>query len=197
MNISFKINSILVILLLWGASSAAQENKPDFHLKAEISSGINYTYDFRAVIPGEYKKNSVPVTAGVEVVYKDTYGIRISAGYYPVLFFTELEQYRLEEISIDASLTARIVFLSLRYYWGDLIFEGGGSFALLRSSIKTTLSGSKAAETSFGYNAGISYQIGITGGFIIEPGLLLNRITETESTTLTFRLAVNYALFDF
>ena len=197
MNILFKINSIIIIALLWGVSAAAQEKAPDFRLKAEIASGINYTYDFKAVIPGEYRKNAVPLTAGFEVVYKDTYGIRISAGYYPVLFFTELEQYRLEDISIDASLTARIVILSLRYYWGDIIFEGGGSFALLRSSIKTTLSGSKAAESSFGYNAGISYQIGITEGIKIEPGIMINRIIETESSTLTFRLAVTYPLFNF
>lgn len=196
MNTLYKISSLIILFLLLSLPVSAQE-KSNFKLKGEISSGLNFTYDFKAVIPGEYKKNSVPFSLGFELVYKDTYGLRLTAGYYPLLFFSELEQYRLEDISIDASLTSRIILLSLRYYWGDFIFEAGGSFAFLKSTIRITGSGSRTADDSFGYAGGISYQAAITERIMIEPGIALYRISETESSTLTFRLALSYRLFDF
>ena len=201
MNISLRIISVFCFTILFVSYSAGQtgteEQSGNFDLKINLASGINYTYESNLSVAGTYKKNSVPILAGIELLYKKSIGFEITGGYFPIMFYSDIKQYKKTEISIDASLISYPVTFSLKYHLSNFSIAAGGSFCIIKSDISITNSGTEAVKNSFGYYGAAAYEFPLYRNFMLSPGIVYYNIPEVNSSVLSFQIKLIYDLIDF
>lgn len=198
MNILFKTIRLLIFYLLISFTLKAQEpGKKDFRLSFFVSSGINYTYESNITVAGTYKKNSIPVLGGFELLYKDKIGVEITSGYFPVMFYSNIRPYHGTEISVDASLIAYPLTFAVKYFIGKLSLSAGGSICLVKSEINISSSDNEAKHNSFGFTGAAGYSFNLSESFLLSPGISYYRIPEVGSSTLSFQVRIYYRLFGF
>ena len=201
MNTFFKIIKLLFPLIVFASVSAGQA-KPDFNpgefnLRVHLSSGLNYTYESNTTVAGIYKKNSIPVLSGFDLVFKNTFGLELTGGYFPVMFYSNVLQYKKTEVTVAASLLAFPVTLSLKYYFNQFSISAGASFCILNSDINLSNSGTYAVHNSFGYLAAVAYEFNLFKNFKFSPRVSFYKIPEIGSSTISFQIRILFDLLDF
>jgi len=173
------------------------KEKDNFRFNVHFSTGINYTFELNTHIEGTYKQNSMPVLGGFDLMYKDKFGIEITSGYFPLVFYNNETRYQKTNVSINASLIAYPISTFLKLKIKDITFSVGGSLCILRSTISLSTSGTNVLNNSFGFTGAIAYQLTDIGGFTITPRFVYYHIPEVGSKTLSFQIRVLYNLFEF
>jgi hypothetical protein len=179
------------------AQSKVESSPDNYQLNLQLSSGVNYTPRFNSTVKGTYRLNSIPVLSGIEILYKNSYGIELTSGYLPIMFYNNVQKLKTSSITVDASLISFPVIMAFKYIIYNFSVSAGGVYYLIKSDISLNDNDTNTDYSSFGYTAGIEYRFDISKSFRLSPKINYYRIPELNSSTYSFLISLSYRLFEF